>query len=83
MQTLKTELHSQAALVLLWASREREEAYLVQKVVSSDEITLHLGGEAKCQNIPCLGIQNPHHFTDHARLSPNVKVCYTVYDNEI
>ena len=56
---------------------------LQENVVSSDEITFHLGGKAKQQNIPCTGIQNPHYVTDHAGLSPNVNVCYTVYDNEI
>lgn len=78
-----TELYSQTALVLLWASREREEADVVQQVVSSDGITFHLGGKAKFQNIPCWGVQNPDHVTDHARLSPNVNVCYAVCDNEI
>ena len=50
---------------------------MAQQAVSSDEITFHLGGKAKRQNIPYTGIQNPHYVTDHARLSPNVNVCYT------
>jgi len=56
---------------------------VAQQVVSIDEITFHSDDKAKRQNIPCTGIQNPHYVTDHAQLSPNVNVCYTVYDNEI
>ena len=81
--SFKTELQSQAVLVLLWASREREEADVVQHVVSSDEISFHLDGKAKRQNIPYWGFQNTHNLTDHARLSPNVNICYIVYDKEI
>jgi len=56
---------------------------VVQHVVSSDEISFHLDGKAKRQNIPYWGFQNTHNLTDHARLSPNVNICYIVYDKEI
>lgn len=68
--SFKTVLQLRAVVVLLWASREPEGANVVQQVVCSNEITFHLGGKAKRQNILCWSFHNPDSVIDHERFSP-------------